>query len=244
MNKSKVLKTSLKAVAFTGVFSLIASAQAAFVALPEPTPEVPGALLGGLTLTGGGTVLASQTSPFANAFTTGTLLTFVVDRDPSPAVALDFYYQVINSTPAPDSIGDEQIFRFKTIGGFDASSNPVLVAQTDVNPVSGLAVSGLKSARTADRGEGSPFSVGFEFPVAPGGFASSPLSIASGESSTFMVVRTNSSSFASTFADVSSNGDSSRVGTFAAVPEPSSILFGLGMFGVALTNRAKRRASK
>ena len=244
MNKPKAISTTFKAAALVSVFSLISSvSQAAFVALPSPTPEVPGALLGGLTATGGGSIVASASSPFTNAFTSGIYNTFVVDRDPGAGVLLDFYYQVINTTPTPDIIGDEQIFRIKTVGGFDATVDPVLAAQTDIDPTTGLSVSGLKPARTADRDEGSPFSVGFEFPVAPGGIVADPLNIASLQSSTFMVVRTNSSTYTSAIAQVSS-GDTSLVSTFAAVPEPSSILFGLGMFGVALTSRAKRRASK
>ena len=254
MNKPKVLTTTFKVATFVAAFSLIASvSQAAFVSLPSPTPEVPGALLGGLSSTGGGTVLAFRDSAFSNAFTSGTLRSFVVDRDPTAAVALDFYYQVVNATPIPDSLGDEQIFRIKTVGGFDSTSNPVLAGQTDVLTgllagASGISlgsytVAGLKPARTADRDEGSPASVGFEFPVAPGGIVGDPANIASLQNSTFLVVRTNSTSFVNAIAQVSS-ADTSLVSTFAAVPEPSSILFGLGMFGVALTSRAKRRASK
>ena len=244
MNNPKVLTTTFKVATLAVALSLIASAsQAAFVSLPSPTPEVPGALLGGLTATGGGTILASLSSPFTNAFTSGVYNTFVVDRDPGAGVLLDFYYQVVNTTPTPDILGDEQVFRVKTVGGFDSTANPVLAAQTNISPVTGLPVLGLKPARTADRDEGSPSSVGFEFPVAPGGIVADPANIASLQSSTFLVVRTNSSSFVNAIAQVSS-ADTSLVSTFAAVPEPSSILFSLGMFGVALTSRAKRRASK
>ena len=71
MNKPKAITITFKAAAFIGAFSLIASvSHAAFVPLASPTPEVPGALLGGLTATGGGTILASLSSPFTNAFTT------------------------------------------------------------------------------------------------------------------------------------------------------------------------------
>ena len=92
MNKLKVITTTFKAAALMGAFSLVVSvSHAAFVPIPSPTPEVPGAILGGLTTTGGGTVLAFQDSAFSNAFTSGTLRSFVVDRDPSAAVLLDFY---------------------------------------------------------------------------------------------------------------------------------------------------------
>ena len=103
MNKPKAISTTFKAAAFFGAFSLIASvSQAAFVPLSSPTPEVPGALLLGLTATGGGTVLATLDSPFTNAFTSGIYRSTVVDRDPGAGVLLDFYYQVINTTPIPD----------------------------------------------------------------------------------------------------------------------------------------------
>ena len=245
MNKPKAITVTLRAVALVGAFSLVAaSSQAAFVGLPNPTGEVPGVLLGGLTATGGGTILASLSEPFSNAFNTGTFNTWVVDRDPGAGVSLDFYYQVVNTTAVPPPTADAQVWRVKTLGGFTSVDNidPVFVAQTDVSPVGGPAVVGLKPARTADRGEGSPGSVGFEFPVAPG-FTGDPLNVAPGQSSTFMVVRTNSSSFEAVAAAISS-GDTSLVRSFAAVPEPSSVLFGLAMFGVALTNRARARASK
>ena len=56
-------------------------------------------------------------------------------------------------------------------------------------------------------------------------------------------LRDGSSSYERIAAAVSS-GDTSVVASFAAVPEPSSVLFGLAMFGVALTNRARGRAMK
>jgi hypothetical protein len=222
--------------------SLVATtaSQAAFVGLPSPTPEVPGVLLGGLTATGGGSIVASQSQPFATAFNTGVLNSWVVDRDPGAGVLLDFYYQVINTAAIPPPTPDAEVWRIKTTGGF--SGLALTVAQTDISPVTGLPILGVKPARTADRDEGTPGSVGFEFPVAPG-FTGDPLNIAPGQSSDFLVVRTNSSTFTSAQAAISS-GDTGIVSTFVAVPEPSSILFGLAMFGVALTSRSKGRATK
>src|SRR5678815_906951 len=245
MNKSKTITVTLRAAALVGAFSLVATSisQAAFVGLASPTPEVPGALLGGLTATGGGTIVASQSSPFVTAFNTGILNSFVVDLDPGAGVLLDFYYQVVNTAAVPPPTPDAEVWRVKTTGGFQGLS--LTVAQTDISPVTGLPLLGLKPARTADRDEGTFGSVGFEFPVAPG-FTGDPLNIAPGQSSTFLVVRTNSSTFTGITAAISS-GDTGIVNTFGAlavVPEPSSILFGLAMFGVALTSRVRGRATK
>ncbi len=240
MNKSKVLKTTLKAVAFTGVFSLLASAQAAFVSLPYPTAEI-GVGLPGSAPTGGGTVLADFTAPFADGFVAGTLRSIVVQTGSG---TLDFYYKVTNTAPL-DPLGDEQIYRVNVLGGFGPTTS-TSGGQTGDDP-STLAIEvGGKQASFADRGNGASGDLGFSFPTGPASGAlpgADPLNVASGESSSFLVVRTDATSYTSTVAQVSGFG-TGVVGTFAAVPEPSSILFGLGMFGVALTNRSKRGASK
>lgn len=242
MNKPTTITTAFKAAALMGAFSLIAvsASQAAFTPLPSPTLEVPGVSVGAVQATGGGTIVAFQSQNFTsppNAFTDGTLNSWVVDRGGG---LLDFYYQVINTSPAPDVNGDEQIWRVNILHGFAASGiEPVEVAQTDVSPVGGGPIAGLKPATSADRDQAEAGDVGFEFPVAPG-FVPDPLNVASGESSTFLVVRTNSTTWATTQAQISS-GDTAVVATFAAVPEPGSALFGLAMFGVALTSRVRGR---
>ena len=247
MNKTKSLSTTIKAVAFVGIFSLMASAQAAFVAVPFPSPE--GAVsLGGLTAIPAGTVLASQSQSYTDPFGfSGTLNSFVV-RPGAVGTPLDFYYQLVNTTGAPDVFGDEQIARLSIQGGFPTTTvDPVnSVAQTTTNPSTLAVGAGLKPASTADRGEPliTSGNLGFNFPAGVNTFTSNAANVASGQSSTFLVVRSTSTSFAAATARVGVNSGFSTVGTFAAVPEPSSILFGLGMFGVALTSRAKRRASK
>jgi hypothetical protein len=243
-------KLTFKSAALMGAFSLIiaTASQAAFVALPSPAD--PPVALGGLTLTGGGTVLATLSTPYTAPFSNGTLNTYVVDRGGG---LLDFYYQVVNLTPAPDLFGDDQVARIAIENSFNYPGvDPVFAAQTDVDPVTGLPVGGLKPASVADRDRptGNPLtlgSIGFNFPVAPPNdpaFTSDPLNIASGQSSTFMVVRTNSTVFGAATASVGTNGGFTQVGTFAPIPEPSSILFGIAMFGVALTNRSRRAALK
>lgn len=263
MNKSKIVQTTFKAAALMGAFSLIASAsQAAFVALPSPTLETPGALLGGLTTIGVGKVIDFRSVAFVDnalptPFASGILNSFVVDRG---AGKLDFYYQVVNTSTGPDPFGDADFFRFKTLAGFDAVQNPQLasgisIAQT--NSLAGLDTTmfpavagltqgaGLQIAQTGDRDEGTVGSVGFDFPTQPPiPFTGNPGDVNFGESSSFLVVRTDSTTYGQIVSAISGSATAFPVGTFAAVPEPSSVLFGLGMFGVALTNRAKRRASK
>jgi hypothetical protein len=235
------ITATFRAAALVSAFSLVAASisQAAFVGLPSPTPEVPGVLLGGLTATGGGSIVASQSQPFATAFNTGVFNTWVVDRDPGAGVLLDFYYQVVNQTAVPPPNTGAEVFRLKTTGGF--TGLPLTVAQTDISPVTGLPVLGLKPARTADRDEGTLGSVGFEFPVAPG-FIGDPLNIAPGQASDFLVVRTNSSTFTQVQAAISS-GDTGIVSTFAAVPEPGSMVFALGVLGVCFLRNRKGQPS-
>ena len=248
MNKPKIITTSFKAATLIGAFSFLSAvtSQAAFVPLPFPSPE--GAvLLGGLTAIPAGAVKASQSSSYTDVFGfKGTLNSFVVESA-GVGSPLDFYYQLVNTTPAPDGIGDEQISRLSIQGGFPGAglTPPISVAQTNTNPLTAAVIAG-KPASTADRGEPliTSGNLGFNFPLGLNTFTTNALNVASGQQSSFLVVRTNQTSFTSATARIGVNSGFQEVGTFAAVPEPSSILFGLGMFGVALTSRAKRRASK
>ena len=111
-----------------------------FVSLPAGTPETPGVSFGPPTTGAGtGTVLAFVDSSFVDnalptPFASGVLRTFVVDRDPTAGVALDFYYQIVNTSVGPDPFGDADFYRMKTLGGFNAALNPgiepVQVGQT------------------------------------------------------------------------------------------------------------------
>ncbi len=227
--------------------------QAAFENLPSPTFETPGVVLDPAATTGfGGTVLAVSDSAFVdnavpNAFATGTLRSFVVDRGSG---LLDFYYQLANTTarnPLVDP-ADQEFYRLKTSGGFDPSL-VVSVAQT--TGLSGLiagAGSGfsaasytvgatLKSAATADRDVGTLGSVGFDFPIQPPlPFIGDPNNVAAGQSSSFLVVRTNSKVYGLASTAVSGAATSFPV-AFAAVPEPSSVLFGLAILATGLGRR-------
>lgn len=248
MNKSNVLTTTFKTAALVGAFSLFSavSSHAAFQPLGFPTPEGTAGTLSALpiapvgTLAPGGFLSTSYSDSFGFS---GTLNTYVIQT--SPGGPLDFYYQLVNTTPGPDGIvGDEQISRLSVQGGFLGA---VMVAQTNLNPTTLAALAGtVKIANSADRGEPlvTNGNLGFTFPVGAATYTSNLGNVASGQQSNFLVVRTTSTTFTGATARIGVNGGNQDVGTFAPVPEPSSILFGLGMFGVALTSRAKRRAAK
>ena len=262
MNTPKPNTVTFRVAALVGAFSLIAlsTSQAAFVGLPSPTPETPGVALGGLTTIGVGTVVAFQSQAFVDnalptPFATGRLNSFVVDRGGG---LLDFYYQVVNTSPGPDPFGDADFYRFKTTGGFTEAGhqvNPVQVAQTNslvglttgafAAQIAGLTQgAGLQAAQTADRDLGTPGSVGFDFPIQPPiPFTGDVNNVNFGESSSFLVVRTNSTQFGVVEGRVSGSATSFS-STFAAVPEPSSVLFGLAMFGLTLNSRIKSRRTK
>lgn len=264
MTIQKPISTKVKAVALAGAFSLIgfSTMQAAFVALPSPTPETPGVAFGGLTGGLTGTVIDFKSVSFVDnaqptPFASGILNSFVVDRGGG---LLDFYYQLVNTSPGPDPFGDADFYRLKTTAGFDQLQNPSLLAGISVaqtNSLAGLAPgafaaqigglttgAGLQIAQTADRDVGTFGSVGFDFPTQPPlPFTGNPQDVNFGESSAFLVVRTNSTAYGMIQSAVSGSA-TAIVGTFAAIPEPSSVLFGLAMFGVTLSSRIKARRSK
>jgi hypothetical protein len=243
-------------VSLVSAISLLvaASSQAAFTSLPSPTPEFPGVPLGANQATGGGTVLATLNSSFVDnamptSFASGILRSFVVDRGGG---LLDFYYQLINtSAPPPDMLSE--FFRMKTLGGFDPSL-VLSVGQTD--SLAGLVAgsgsgfvagsyttgAGLQAAATADRDVATLGSVGFDFPTQPPpAFIGDPNNVEQGESSTFLVVRTNSKSYGNVQMTIDGAG-TSFANTFAPVPEPGSMIFGLAVLGITFVSR--RRASR
>ena len=250
---------AVQILALAGSVSLFgnASSLAAFANLPSPTGETPGVMLDPNTLGLTGTVLAINNSSFADTalptpFATGILRSFVVDRDPTAGVALDFYYQLTNTSPLslpPDP--DQEFYRLKTTGGFDTSLIISVAQTTDISGLiagvgSGFSAASytvggtLKPAATSDRDVGTIGSVGFDFPIQPPTpFTDDPRNIAAGQTSSFLIVRTSASSFTLAEARVSGAATSFPT-TFAAVPEPNSILFGFALLGTALTRRRKQ----
>ena len=255
MNRKSFITVRISTLAGSILLAGAASSLAAFNGLPSPTNETPGVLLDPNTVGLTGTVLAVHDSPFVDSalptpFASGVLRSFVVDRDPTAGVALDYYYQLVNTSPVgivPDP--DQDFFRLKTTGGFDPS---LLVSVAQTTSLSGLVagvgsgfnagaytVAALKPATTADRDVGTVGSVGFDFPVQPPvPFTDDPRNIAAGQTSSFLVVRTNSSSYGLVETRIS-GASTSFTTAFAAVPEPSSALFGLALFGTALSRRRK-----
>ena len=216
--------------------AVIAQGAAIFFSLPASTPESPGVAVA-LSIPAQGTVIAFRDSPFVDnatptPFASGILRSFVVDRDPGAGVALDFYYQIVNTSPAPDPFGDSDFYRLNTVGGFDAALRPglepVFVAQ--VSSLSGLTAgtsgidfssytqgAGLQKAATADRAVGGAGNVGFDFPTQPPlPFTGNVNDVNVGESSTFLIVRTNATTFATVQMSVSGSA-TSFPSTFAPV---------------------------
>ncbi len=251
----QTMSTTIRILALAGSLSLLAtsSSSAAFANLPSPTDETPGVLLGAVQATGGGTVLSVLDRTFDDGslptpFAQGTLRSFVVDRG---AGLLDFYYQLVNTTP-PSTFADpdKEFYRIKTTGGFNPS---LVVSVGQTNSLAGLVAgpgsgfvpgsyvtgSGLKPALTADRDVATIGSAGFDFPThPPDAFVGDPKNIGAGQLSTFLVVRTNSTVFGRIEAAISGSGTSFAT-TFAAIPEPSSVVFGIALLGTCFGRGAR-----
>ena len=195
--------------------------------LPSNTPEVPGVPVPQSNPPQAGTVLAFVDSAFVDnalptPFASGILRSFVVDRDPTAGVALDFYYQLVNDSRGPDDFGDADFYRMETSGGFDATRDPrledIIVEQT--NSLAGLTAgdsginfasysqgAGLEEASSADRDVSRPGGIGFDFPPHPA-FTGDASNVNFGESSTFLIIRTLATSFAPVQMVVAGSGTS------------------------------------
>lgn len=244
---------TVRAIALAGAFSLVASSQvqAAFALLPAGTPEVPGVAVP-IEAAPTGTVIATHNEAFADnakptPFATGIMKSFVVQQ---PGGTLDFYYQLVNTTVDPL----EEFFRIKSIGGFSpgltlsvaqTTSLAGLTAGLGSGFVAGSYTQGaaLEDASTADRDVGSVGSVGFDFSNPPA-FIGNPENVGGGESSTFLIIRSNATTYGLFTTEVVSGSASSFPVVFSAVPEPGSMVFGLGVLGVCfLRNRRNSRAA-
>jgi hypothetical protein len=253
------ITTTVRAVALSGAFSLLGgfTAQAAFSGLPPGTPETPGvAVPTAAAAEVTGTVLAVRDAAFSDTGTpppvnTGVLRSFVVDRG---AGLLDFYYQLVNTSVVDPVASLDELFRIKSIGGFDPSL-ALSVSQTD--SLAGLVAgagsgfvagsytqgAGLEDASTADRDVGSVGSVGFDYSDPPA-FIPDPENVQGGETSTFLIVRTNANQYGDVTAQISGGGGTSLASTFAAVPEPGSMVFALGVLGTCLLRNRRSQPSR
>jgi len=241
---------TVKAIALSGAFSLLGGlgAQAAFTALPPGTPELPGVAVPTATAAEvTGTVVAFKGLNFADSGTppavnTGILNSLVVNRGGG---LLDFYYQVVNTSNPGAPLDGDEIFRIKSIAGFQGIAGVQISQTNDISTLTGepaLPV-GVEGASTADRDVGTPGSIGFDF-SAPPAFFPDASNVGGGEASSFLIIRTNATSFGDVNAQISGGGGTSTVGTFAAVPEPGSMVFGLGILGVCFLRNRKSQASR
>ena len=240
-----------QAVTVAGLLWMLPALSSGQIALPPGTPDNPGLAMAANTpgiLSG--TVLFALDSAFVDnalptPFATGLLRSFVVDRDPGVAIALDFVFQLVNtSTPPPDLTSE--FFRLKTTGGFGAITASVantnafagLIAGPGSGFVGGSYTQGaaLEDAASADRDVGTPGSIGFTFPTQPpSAFIGDARNVGQGESSAFLVVRTNATTFGTIPVAISgaATGFASGlapIGTpVASVPEPGPGLIGFGL---------------
>ncbi len=257
MNTPQLSASKLWTFAASGIASLAlaTSAQAAFTApIPAGFPETPGALLGAgsgaVDLTG--TVIDSKIGIFSQAIdpfnTSGvTLRTMVVDRDGAgPGTFLDFYYQVVNTSTGPS---ESDIFRLGIGGGYLDS---VAVQATYATSLAGLtgvpggfsSLGNKTSAWSADR---EPNIIGyddaaFDFDTSQflNSVTPSPQNIFADDTSQWLVLRTDYSTYVNTLGYTTGGNGSSFNGTFAPVPEPSTILFGLAMIGFCVGGRLRK----
>jgi hypothetical protein len=268
------MKTSSKhylwITAMAGVTAALgtATANAAFVNVPDDTAEIPGIALGSGTTGLTGTVIASQsqawvgTLPNANTYQ-GVLRSMVVDT----GAGYDFYYQVINTSLGPISGGND-IFRI-AIPGYSLTDplNPV-DATYRTDGLAGLTLDALSTTWLGtdisnNAGGGQVFSAdrdpaldtadffgggaAFDFDPSqfvnlnPGGPTTAPDNIDVGERSNWLVLRTNYTSFNVVDSAVQSGGGGvGLASTFAPIPEPSTVLFGLAMFGICAGGRIRK----
>jgi hypothetical protein len=174
----------------------------------------------------GGVILESSMLPFLSPTYNGTLTTTVIRGDstnPFGANALTFTYVVTNGA------GTHSINRF-TVNGFDGFT-------VDASYQTPQAVSTIAPAY-ADR-ETNGSSVGFSFVLAPVG--SGPLGPT--QTSATLVLKTNATSYVPNLASVL-DGFPATVGTFAPVPEPSTVVlagFAVALVGCQLSRQSRRK---
>jgi hypothetical protein len=265
---SKSILWTTAAVGATAILGLT-NANAAFLNVPDNTAEAPGILLGGGTVGLGGTVIASQeqawTGTIVNANTyQGTLRSMVVDT----GSGYDFYYQVINTSLGGTNAGND-IFRI-AIPGYSLvdPTNPV-DATFRTDGLAGLTLDALSTTWVGtdisnNAGGGQVYSAdrdaaldtpdffgggaAFDFDASqlfnlavPGGPTTAPDNIEAGERSNWLVLRTNYSAFNVVDSAVqTAGGGTGLASTFAPIPEPSTVLFGLAMFGVCAGGRLRK----
>jgi hypothetical protein len=176
----------------------------------------------------GGVVLATSSLPFVSPTFTGTLTTTVIrgeSTNPFGANALTFTYLLTNGA------GTHSINRF-TVNGFDGFT----VDSSYQTPLPAATV----APAYIDR-ETNGSSIGFSFVLAPVGVGT----LGPTQTSATLVLQTNATTYVPNLASVL-DGFPATVGTFAPVPEPSTIIlagFGLALVGYRLSSARGRKAA-
>ncbi|HVU89617.1 MAG TPA: PEP-CTERM sorting domain-containing protein [Pirellulales bacterium] len=211
-----------KVSALFGAFCVVAlgtsAAQATILTVPNTVFAV------GSPSPTGGTIVASQSQPFATLDYSGTLISTVVAGDPSNALGgLDFLYQIVSDVTSPENIERITINRYTgyTVNGSFQTPNPGTIAPNTldrlVNDVIGASFNNLLGG---------------------------PGSLPAGSTSSVIVLQTNAPSFQSTFASLI-NGLTTQVNSYAPagqpIPEPATmVLAAIGVGTLALVARRKQ----
>lgn len=206
------MSTSLRTIIFGSTVAVAAVAQAALIppatnaiALPEAGPV-------------GGTVIATQTLPFATAGYTGTLTSSVVSGDTSnPLGGLTFTYAIQSDATSTNGISR------LAVNGYTGFS-------TDMSYLPG---SGTIAATLNDR-DASGDVIGFTYIGAPLG--NGP--ILPGALTNLMVVQTNAVNYTREIAIVI-DGSISQVDSFAPFVVPEPVTAGTLLLGTALIRRRR-----
>lgn len=241
------LTSTIRAFAFTGAFAIFATTSSLAAVVADGTPFDPGVPLTG-TANFGGSVIGDITIAFAEdantpANFTGTLRSVAVLNGGG---TLDFYYQI--GTVAQGDIFDPDIFRL-VINQFDPFATGIMDYST--NGLAGIAgagafVVGTNAPKTADRDPMDGAGVGFGFASDPGAPIGDPNNLNTGDTSFFMIVRSNASEAVFGTAQIQGFGISEGVQTLvptslAVIPEPGSALIGIAVLGVCGSGLFRRQ---
>jgi hypothetical protein len=224
--KHNGLKQLLSA-SLVGALALIASVGSVQAVLLPPSPTVsPAQPLTGTGTENAGTIIGTLITPFANAAFTGNIESVVVRRTSDSG--LDFYYQLRLGPTATD-------IRSFTLSPFDPFNVDAFYDSSSPN---------ITSGPLAGRPNGTQFPVevartiaGVQFDFKTAAIDNSL--VTARPNSTWVVLRTNATLFGNgNAALLDSISDNARI--LAPIPEPTTLLFGLGLVGAAGLSRIRK----
>ena len=227
-----------------GLFSIVAVTTSPAALVAPNTTQAAAVGLGGGTSFGAdaslaGTVVGNMTTSFIepSSLFQGTLRSVVVQNS---AGLLDFYFQLSNTSDlAPVSTGPglgSDIFRLTLSGfsGYGTGAGDGLEMNYRTDGLAGIAgagafVVGTKPAFSADRDPALAALGGVGFDFDPSQFLGGPGNVDSGQTSEFLLIRTNARAFQNVTSEVVSGFGTAFTSGFApaAVPEPATALAGL-----------------